>query len=261
MMTAIRRIAAGGALHIYPIAITALAWQALAHSGIVPGRLFPDLLAIGDATGDFLAAGDFWYHSQFTLYRTFAAFVLAAPAGVVIGIALARMRWVEALFEPLFTFTYPMPKIALLPIFIMIFGFGSPSKIALACVEATYPIVLSAYFGVRLTKRTLVWAAESMGASRLRIFFRVLLPSALPDILTSFRIALHVAFVVVILLEIIGDSTGLGYYITYSASSFDYAGFFAGILAIMFWGFLLDRLMIALRTRIVFWVPVSKGGH
>lgn len=261
MIGTIRRMTTAGLIYIYPIIIIAVAWHLLARSGVVPERLFPDAWAIGDATRDFLTAGDFWYHSQYTLYRTFAAFALAAPTGIVIGILLARFRWAEVLFEPLLTFTYPMPKIALLPIFVIIFGFGSPSKIALAFVEATYPIVISTYFGVRMTKRSLIWAAESMGASHARIFFRVLLPGALPEVLTSFRIALHVAFVVVILLEIIGDSTGLGYYITYSASAFNYAGFFAGILAIMFWGFLLDRIMIFLRTRIVFWVPVNTSGR
>lgn len=261
MIDTIRRMTAASLIFVYPIVILAVAWHLLAHSGMVPVRLFPDAWTIGDATGDFIASGDFWYHSQFTLYRTFTAFALAAPTGIVIGILLARVKWAELLFEPLFTFTYPMPKIALLPIFVIVFGFGSPSKIALAFVEATYPVVISTFFGVRMTKRTIIWAAEGMGASQARIFFRVLLPSALPEVLTSFRISLHVAFVVVILLEIIGDSTGLGYYITYSASAFDYAGFFAGILAIMFWGFLLDRIMIMLRTRIVFWVPVNKSAH
>jgi NitT/TauT family transport system permease protein len=228
-------------------------WQAVAHSGRVPVRLFPDIPQIGAATERFVSSGDFLYHSEFTLYQVLIAFAIAAPCGIVLGTLLARSSLAEALFEPIFAFGYPIPKIALYPLFLFIFGIGSTSKVALATLETLYPVTLGTYYGMRSADRTLIWAARNMGASTWRIFFSVLLPNALPYITSALRIGLHIAFVVIILLEIIGDNSGLGFYLSYQTVSFNYAGFFAGIVGIVFWGFLIDQTMQWLRRRFVFW--------
>jgi NitT/TauT family transport system permease protein len=238
---------------VVPVLVVLAAWQALAHSGWVPVRLFPDIPRIGAALVKFVASGDFLYHSEFTLTQVVTAFALAAPAGIVLGTLLARSSLADALFEPIFAFGYPIPKIALYPLFLFVFGIGSTSKVALATLETLYPVTLGTYYGMRSADRTLIWAAQNMGASAWRIFFSVLLPSALPYIVSALRIGLHIAFVVIILLEIIGDNSGLGFYITYQTTSFAYAGFFAGILGIVFWGFLLDQTMLWLRKRFIFW--------
>jgi NitT/TauT family transport system permease protein len=237
----------------YPILFLLAAWQALAHSGLVPPRLFPDLIQVVHALVDGVQSGEFWYHSLFTLKRSLAAFALAVPLGILFGTLLARSRLCEALFEPLFAFGYSIPKIALYPIFVFIFGVESMSKIALATLEALYPITLSTYYGIRSADRTLIWVAQNVGASRSRMFFRVLLPNAAPFIFSSLRIGMHFALIVIILLELIGDNTGLGYYVTYAAASFKYAAFFAGIMVIMFWGFLLDQATVLLRDTVLFW--------
>jgi NitT/TauT family transport system permease protein len=244
----------------YPIVIMLAAWQLLSTSGLVPARLLPDLGLIFDAIVTFVASGDFWYHSSFTLERILISFALAVPLGVTIGTLLARSRTWEALFEPMFLFGYSVPKIALYPVFVFIFGFGGGSKISLAALEALYPIAISTYYGVRSADRTLIWAAQNMGAGPRRIFFKVLLPSALPFIFSSLRIAMHVALVVIILLEIIGDNRGLGYYVTYATASYQYAAFFAGIAAIMLWGFVLDQITNFLRDVVVFWQrPIKRA--
>jgi ABC-type nitrate/sulfonate/bicarbonate transport system permease component len=237
----------------YPIVLLLLAWQALSTSGFVPHRLLPDLGLIYHALVEGIRNGDFWYHSAFTLQRCLSAFAMAVPLGVVFGTVLARSRVCEALFEPMFTFGYAIPKIALYPIFVFIFGIESMSKIALATLEALYPITLSTYFGVRSTDRNLIWVAQNLGASRLRMFFKVYVPYALPYIFSSMRIGMHFALVVIILLELIGDNTGLGYYVTYAAASFKYASFFAGIAVIMFWGYLLDQLTVLARDLVLTW--------
>lgn len=244
----------------YPIVILLGAWQLLATSGLVSERLLPDVGLVFDAIVTFVGSGNFWYHSSYTLERILVSFAMAVPLGVAMGTLLARSRTWEALFEPMFLFGYSVPKIALYPIFIFIFGFGSGSKIGLAVLEALYPIAISTYYGVRSTDRTLIWAAQNMGAGPRRIFFKVLLPSALPYIFSSLRIAMHVALVVIILLEIIGDNRGLGFYVTYATASYQYAAFFAGIAAIMLWGFVLDQITNYLRDVVVFWQrPIKRA--
>jgi ABC-type nitrate/sulfonate/bicarbonate transport system permease component len=252
---AARALRAGlhGALRWYSIPVTLAAWELLARSGFVSPRLVPDIATIAAALWASLASGDAWYHSSFTLERTAIAFGAAVPAGIVLGAVFARLRLFEALLEPIFAFGYPVPKITLFPIFVLVFGIGGMSKISLAFLEALYPITIGTYYGMKSAERIHLWSARSMGAGPGRIFWRILLPSALPYVFSSLRIGIHVALIVVVILEMIGDSVGLGYFVAYAAASYEYATSFAGIALIVIWGFLLDRLTILLRRRLVFW--------
>jgi NitT/TauT family transport system permease protein len=237
----------------YSVPAALALWEALARSGLVSERLVPDLPTIAAALWSALLSGDALFHSGFTLGRTAIAFGAAVPVGLMLGGLLARSRLFEAMIEPVFALGYPVPKITLFPIFVLVFGIGGMSKIALAFLEALYPITIGAYYGMKSAERIHLWSARNMGASAPQLFWRILLPSALPHIFSSLRIALHVALIVIVVLEMIGDNMGLGYYVAYAAASYEYAASFAGIAVIVFWGFLLDRTTIAMRHRLVFW--------
>jgi NitT/TauT family transport system permease protein len=180
-------------------------------------------------------------------------FAAAILAGVVIGTAMARVRWFDILFEPIFSFGYPIPKIAFYPIFIFVFGLGDMSKIALVFLECVYPITVQTYFGMRGAERVLVWAARNMGAGPADLFWRVLVPSAAPSIFSGIRIALPLAFIVTLITEIIGESRGLGYFVTYQSASYEYARAMAAFLVIGLIGFGFDRLLVLLRRRLIHW--------
>jgi NitT/TauT family transport system permease protein len=228
-------------------------WEVVSRSGLVSQRLMPSLLKVGAAFYAAIENGDLLYHGTFSLERALAGFFLAIIIGVPLGAAMARVPLFEAVFEPLFSVSYPVPKIALYPIFIFIFGLGSGSKIALVLLECVYPITVNTYFGIRGVQRSLLRAAESMGTSPLGLFWKVALPAAAPDIFSGIRIALPVAFIIVVLAEMIGESVGLGYYISFESASFDYATSLAGVLAVALMGFSLDRLLVELRTHLIFW--------
>ena len=166
---------------------------------------------------------------------------------------LARSRTFDALVEPIFSFGYPVPKIALYPVFIFVFGLGSLSKVMLIFLECLYPITLNAFYGMRSVERAHVWAARNMGASEVQVFWRVLLPSSAPSVFAGLRIALPISLIVVIITEMIGESRGLGYYISYASASFEYAQAFAGVAAVAAIGFTLDRALVWVRNRAVFW--------
>lgn len=237
----------------YSLPVVLAAWELMARSGMISHRLMPDLWTIASAFWAALIQGDVIYHASFSVWRGLVGFGLAAIAGVALGAAMARSRWFEAIFEPVFSFGYPIPKIALFPIFIFIFGLGHMSKIALVFLESLYPITVGTYYGIKSVERIYIWNAQAMGAKPRQIFFRVLIPASLPYIASGLRIAVHVALIVVIILEMIGDSTGLGYFVVYAGASYEYARSFAGILAIVIVGFTIDRVAVALRNRLVFW--------
>jgi ABC-type nitrate/sulfonate/bicarbonate transport system permease component len=237
----------------YSLLVVLVLYEALGALGLIPTRLLPSLTVIWAQFVKYMANGDLPFHAWVSLYRALIGFSLALMAGLVIGIALARSKLASALIEPVFTFGYPIPKIALYPIFIFIFGFGSESKIALVFLECVYPIVIYVSAGMRSTDKVLVWAARGMGASNVQIFWRVLLPAALPSIFTGVRIALPVALIITLVTEIIGESKGLGFFITFASASFEYARALAAFLLVAIIGFTMDRALGFARSKIVYW--------
>jgi NitT/TauT family transport system permease protein len=253
-MIAVRRI--GSFLgRYYSIFLLLLLYELISRSGMVSPRLLPSLVSIGEQLWRYLANGQLIMHAQVTLTRTFVGFGLALVFGIILGTAMARSAWIERLVEPIFYFGYPIPKIALYPVFIFVFGLGTGSTIALVCLECLYPITIHVHSGIRSVDRILIWAARSMGATRRDVFWRVLVPGALPIFFTGLRIALPVALIITIVTEIIGESQGLGYFVTYASASFQYARGMAAFLLIALIGFALDRGVRAVRRRVVFWQP------
>lgn len=249
--------AAGAAATLFPLLVLMATWEILSRSGWVSARLMPSITLIAQAFVAEVASGQMVFHAGASLFRALAGFGLAVVAGIVLGMLMARVRWFDALFEPLFSFGYPVPKIALYPLFVFALGFGSPSKIALIFLECLFPIALNSYFGIRAVERKYRWSAANMGASPAQTFFKVLVPAAAPTIFTGVRVALPLSMVVVVITEMIGDSRGLGYFIAYSSASFKYPVAYAAVAAVALIGFALDRTLVFLRNRIVFWERAS----
>jgi ABC-type nitrate/sulfonate/bicarbonate transport system permease component len=237
----------------YSLLVLLAAWEIISRSGLVSKRLVPTLGQIAEQLWRFVASGDMAYHASITLQRAFIGFALAIVFGIAIGALMARSKWFERAFEPIFTFGYPIPKISLYPIFIFIFGFGDMSKIVLVFLECLYPIAIQTFYGMRSTDRVHVWAAQNMGASERDVFWRVLVPSAAPAVFSGIRIALPIAFIVTIITEIIGESRGLGFVVSFQSASFEYARAMAAFLVVGIIGFAFNEALAVLRRRVIFW--------
>jgi NitT/TauT family transport system permease protein len=166
---------------------------------------------------------------------------------------MGRSELVAGLLDPLFSGTYAVPKLALFPIFIFVFGIGSLSKVALIFLECLYPIVIMTYHGARSVNRVLLWSAQNMGASRAQILRRVVVPATAPFIFAGFRVALPIAMIVVVITEMISSADGLGYLVIYSLSSLRTDRMLAVVVAIALLGLALDRTLVALQNRLVYW--------
>jgi ABC-type nitrate/sulfonate/bicarbonate transport system permease component len=242
-----------GLFRWYPLLLALAAWEALAHSGLVHPLLAPPLETIWAALAKGIANGNLLYHAEWTLARAGIGFGCAIVAGIAIGSAMALSGRFEEAIEPIFVFGYPIPKIAFYPIFAFLFGLGSGPKVALVFLECLYPVAISTYQGIKTIGDSDVWAARMMGANGWQIYLKVILPRAAPYIMSSLRVSAHIALATVVILEMIGDSTGLGYYISYTAASFDFGTSFAAVALIVAIGFAIDRLLIVLRRRAMFW--------
>ncbi len=239
----------------YSIPLLLVVWQVAVSSGLVQSRLLPGPAAVVEVLFSQIMSGVLVYHAAVTLGRALSGFALAATVGIPFAAAMARAPLCRNLFEPIFFFGYPVPKIALFPIFTYIFGLGTQSKIAFTFLECLYPIVVSSYFGFRGIRTRLVWTARNFGAGPWTVFWRVVLPSALPAIFSGLRIALPVAIIVVVLTEMIGDSIGLGYYITVWSTRFTFQNVYAAIIVVGVCGFSLDQILVQIRRRFVHEAP------
>jgi len=254
---ALLRVLAGLRRYALP-ALALIAWELLARSGRFSPILFPSLVNIAREFGGLVTHGDRLAEAWYSLYRALGGFALAAAAGVLIGTLMGRSTLAAGLFEPLFSGTYPVPKIALFPLFVFVFGIGSLSKVALVFLECLYPIVINTYYGTRAVNRVLVWSARNMGATPGQILRKVVVPATAPFIFAGFRVALPIAMIVVIITEMIGSADGLGYMVIYAFASFQTARVLAAVVAIALLGLALDGILVAVRNRLVFWEKLES---
>ena len=230
-----------------------LAWELVARSGLWSPLLFPSLERIFNELLLFFSKSESLMEAWVSLYRALGGFALAAAAGVAIGMLMGRSAFAAGLLDPLFSGTYAVPKIALFPIFIFVFGIGSLSKLALVFLECLYPIVIITSQGARGVNRVQLWSAQNMGASRLRSFARVVIPATAPYIFAGFRVALPIALIVVIITEMVSSADGLGYVVIYALSSLKTDRMLAVVVVIALLGLGLDRALVLLRDRLVYW--------
>ena len=140
---------------------------------------------------------------------------------------------------------YPLPKSALIPVTVIWLGFGDGSKILLIFLGCMLPVTIGAFNGARASEQVLVWSARSMGASRLRMLWDVVVPSALPELLNGIRTALALSFILLVSSELIVAQKGFGYLIGYLGANGSYDAMYAVVLTVAFLGFAADRLYLA----------------
>ena len=188
-----------------------------------------------------------------TLSRGFLGLAISFVVAGSLGFIAARHWVVDAALKPFVSLGYPIPKLALYPVVILLLGFGASSKVAQVAIECFFPIFVHCYAGARAVAPKMDWLARNTGASRWHVFKDVLVPTALPFVFTGLRVAVPIMLIVMTVTEFIGDSQGLGHLIARSASYFDTAAALAVVVTLGAIGFVSDRLIVRLRAWLVFW--------
>jgi len=228
-----------------------LLWQWTAMRG-APDFVLPPL----EIAKQFIAAlgtRELYVDAAASLMRALPGFVVGVSLGIVLGLAAGIARAFDEMLSPLVFLTYPVPKIVMLPVFMLWFGIGDLSKVMIIALACFYPAFINAYYGARATPRILVWSARNMGASRARIFRRVVLPGALPQIFAGLRVALALSFIVMFATEMINARSGLGHLIREAENSLRFDLMYVSLLTIAILGYAGDRLLRAARARFLRW--------
>jgi len=236
-----------------PLLILAAAWEIIARLGLVSSAALPPLSEVVKAWVDMVKDGELITNGMASLYRAAAGLALAIAVGGVIGIAMAWWKPVNVLISPIVEIFYPLPKSALIPVTVIWLGFGDGSKILLIFLGCMLPVTLGAFNGARSSEQVLVWSARSMGASRLRMLWDVVVPSAMPELLNGVRTALALSFVLLVSSELIVAQKGFGYLIGFLGANGSYDGMYAVVLSVAFLGFAADRLYLLITKRTLAW--------
>jgi NitT/TauT family transport system permease protein len=236
-----------------PLLLLAIGWELVARLGLVSSSALPPLSRVIVAWVELLRSGDLITAGASSLYRGAVGLALAVAVGAALGLVMAWWRPLNALLSPLVEMFYPMPKSALIPVTVVWLGFGDGSKILLIFLGCMLPVTLGAFNGARSSDRMLVWSARSMGASRPRMLWDVVVPSAMPEMLNGVRSALALSFILLVSSELIVARQGLGYLIGYLGADGAYEPMFAVVLTVAFLGFAADRLYMALVRRVLAW--------
>jgi ABC-type nitrate/sulfonate/bicarbonate transport system permease component len=191
--------------------------------------LLPNPVNVWSELKDVLASGEYLPDLRVTLTELATAFTIACVTGVTLGYLISRSHYLIRVFEPLLAGFYSVPIILFLPLYVLFFGLGPGSKIALGTTISFFPIVLNTIAGFGTVDRIFITAARSMGASDVQMFRHVLLPAALPVILTGLRMGFTVALLAILGSETIASLEGLGHRIVHLAEAMETARMFAYI--------------------------------
>ena len=200
-----------------------------------------------------LGTGDLLPHVVASLARAIPGFVLGTVVGVALGLVAGVSRVADLMLSPSVFLSYPVPKIIVLPLVMVWFGIGDISKVVIIALACFYPAFINAYYGARSTRAILVWSALNMGARPIDLFRRVVVPSALPMILSGVRVALALSFILLFAAEMVGARSGLGYLIKQSENSLRFDLMYVSIITIAVLGSLGDALLRLLGRRLVRW--------
>jgi NitT/TauT family transport system permease protein len=233
-------------------------WQGVAWLELVSRFILPAPSHIAQSLVQGIASGVFLQHGLVTVAEAATGFGIAVAAGLVIGTLIAEFRILERAVYPYLVALQTMPKIALAPLFVVWFGFGPTSKIAVAAIISFFPMLVTTIAGLRGTDQGRLDVLRALGAGRWRCFISAKLPGALPHIFSGLSIAVVFAMTGAIVGEFVGASAGLGYLIIQANARMNIPQVFAILLVLGGIGVLAYGTVQTLRRRLLFWAPQEE---
>jgi ABC-type nitrate/sulfonate/bicarbonate transport system permease component len=238
---------------IFSILLLLATWEILARSGAFTHFQLPAFSEVVGRIWNDGWTGDLWINTALTLYRALAAFLICAVFGVIIGMAMSSNVIANWFFDPIISVGFPMPKIAFLPVVILWLGVYDVSKITIIVIDAIFPVIAATVIAIQGVERELIWSARNMGANSRELLTQIMLPAALPQIMTGLQVALPLSLIVAVVAEMLMGGYGLGGAMMTASRFANSTGVFAGIVEIAVVGYGLVKAMALMRRRLLIW--------
>jgi len=228
-------------------------WQTLAEAGKLNLLFFPAPSVIARALGRSFASGTMLTDMGVTLRRVALGVLIGGGSGLVIGLLMGWLPTVRGVVDPLVAAVHPVPKVALFPMFLILFGIGEWSKVAVIVASTFFPMAINSMTGVRQISPIAFEVARNYGAARWRIFSAIVVPGSLPVVAAGLRIAVNTAMVVTIAVELVGATNGLGARVWWAWQTLRTEDLYSTLLVVAAVGFVLNLILDRARARIVRW--------
>ncbi len=229
------------------------AWQAYVTEAGVSPFILPPPTAVWAGFVELVLTPSTWRHVWVTVKETLGGFAIATAAGILLGVPVGKLRWLERTLNPFIVASQVVPKVALVPLFIVWFGFGSTSKVVVGAVIAFFPIFTNTVLGVKSIEAGHRDVMTSLNASRLHQFTRLELPSAAPYILTGMEVGIVLAIIGCVVAQFLGGNAGLGYLLVAQMNAYQTDMLFAVILLLTLVGFAFYAVVGAARRLLIPW--------
>lgn len=233
--------------------VVLLLWEITVQVGILDRRFFPPPSRVAMVLWEMILTGELWDHLGISLQRIIWGFLIGAVPGIILGLLMGWSRGVRAFVDPIVAATYPIPKISLLPLLLVIFGLGEASKIVTVAIAGFFLVLISTAHGVMRIDPILVQAAQNYGATGWKLFANVILPASLPSIFTGLRLALGVSLLIIVAAEFVAANAGIGYLIWISWSTLSVGKMYVGLVVIAILGIIFTNGLERLGGRLMPW--------
>lgn len=227
---------------VTPLALL-LVWEILVRFGVLDARFFPAPSSIFERMVELMSSGELWTQMWASLRRLFLGFWLGLVPGLLLGVVMGLSRPVRAALSPIVSGTYPIPKSALLPLILLIFGLGEMSKVVMVAIGVFYPVVLNTTAGVLQIQPMYYDVAKNFGAKRLQVFRTVAVPGAMPSIMTGVELGAGLGLILIAIAEMVGAQSGLGFMIWNAWQLYSVETMYVGLLVIAVIGYVMSLLL------------------
>lgn len=235
-----------------------LLWEALVRFGLLDARFFPAPTSVVVELVAMAQSGLLFKHTAYTVSRMAIGFVLGAVPGVFLGIVMGLSTGIRKFLQPALASIYPIPKIALFPLAMLIFGLGEPSKWVIVAVAVFFQVLFSTLAGVVNIDKVYLDVAANFRASRWQAYRTIALPAALPYIFTGFQLGVGMSLIVVVIAENFGTEFGLGYVIWHAWQIFEVRDMYVALIMVALLGYLSQLLVLRLERFFIPWKPAPQ---
>jgi NitT/TauT family transport system permease protein len=232
-----------------PIGLLVL-WELAVRAGFLDARFFPAPSVILNQLFVLSASGELWENTWASMRRLFWGFLLGGIPALLLGISMGLSRMLRAIVDPLISATYPIPKSAIMPLLLLIFGLGEGSKVVMVAIGVFYPVLINSMAGVLEINKIYLDVGHNFRASRWQMFRTIALPGALPLILSGVKLGVGMGLILIAIAEMIGAKSGLGYMIWNAWEILSVETMYVGLLVIAVIGFAFSLLLNELENSV-----------
>lgn len=240
-------------LPVLLVLVGLILWELFSRAGKISLLFFPPPSLILSTLWQMIVSGKLWPHLLATLERLVLGFTIGGLAGLILGLGMGWSVRIRAIADPFIAALHPIPKIAIFPLIMIIFGIGEASKVVAIAIAAFFPMLINSMAGVRQLSPVYFEVTKNYGASRRKIFSRVIVPGSLPLILTGVRLAINMAMVIAIAVELLAAKEGLGVIIWFSWQTLRIEDLYASLIVIGTLGFSINWLLQRFTRRLAPW--------